>query len=150
NNSITLTGDSGTTDKQMLNKDGGISFAITGNTDITTTASKDGVALSLNKATSVTNTGDDANKVVTSNAVYDAVTGAKTKVEKDAKDTTGILEVTKKEGTDLAADTYTLSINTAKLTETLDDSFAKKDASNIKETEAGQWRTALNIYDKSE
>ena len=149
-NTITLTGDSSsTTAAQKLSKKGGISFAITGNDDITTTASESGVALSINKATSVTNTGDDANKVVTSSAVYTAVTGAKTKVAVNPA-TDGILQVEKTEGTDLAADTYTLSVNTTKLTDALDTSFAKKDASNIKETEAGQWRTALNIYDKSE
>ena len=149
-NTITLTGDKDTATKgQALNQKDGIKFAITGNSDITTTASESSVALSLNKATSVTNTGDDANKVVTSNAVYDAVTGAKTKVAVNPE-TDGILQVEKTAGAGLAGDTYTLSVNTAKLTETLDDSFAKKDASNIKETEAGQWRTALNIYDKSE
>ena len=150
NNTISFTGDSGSTEKQKLNKEGGISFGITGDNDITTTASESSVALSLNKAASVTNTGDDANKVITSSAVYDAVTGAKTKVEKDAKDTTGILEVTKKEGTDLAADTYTLSINTAKLTDVLDDSFAKKDASNLDAGDVTSWRDKLNVYSKEE
>ena len=150
NNTITLTGDgSSTTAAQSLNQEGGISFGIKGNEDITTTASGSDVTLSLNKAASVTNTGDDANKVVTSSAVYNAVTGAKTKVAVNPA-TGGILQVEKTAGIDLAGDTYTLSVNTAKLTETLEDSFAKKDASNIKETEAGQWRTALNIYDKSE
>ncbi|MBM6825470.1 hypothetical protein, partial [Veillonella magna] len=133
NNSITLTGDSGTTDKQMLNKDGGISFAITGNTDITTIASNDGVALSLNKATSVTNTGDDANRVVTSNAVYDAVKGAKTKVAVNPED--GILTVNKTESDDLTGNSYTLSIDTTKLENemktSLNDDFAKVDASNL-------------------
>ena len=149
-NTITLTGDSSsTTDAQKLSKEGGISFGIKGNEDITTTASGSDVTLSLNKAASVTNTGDDANKVVTSSAVYNAVTGAKTKVAVNPA-TGGILQVEKTAGTDLAGDTYTLSVNTTKLTDALDDSFAKKDASNIKETEAGQWRTALNIYDKSE
>ena len=150
NNTITLTGDgSSTTAAQNLNQEGGISFGITGNSDITTTASNDGVALSLNKATSITNTGADKDKAVTSGAVYTAVSGAKTKVAVNPE-TDGILQVEKTEGTNLAADTYTLSVNTTKLTDALDDSFAKKDASNIKETEAGQWRTALNIYDKSE
>ena len=150
NNTITLTGDgSSTTAAQRLNQEGGISFGIKGSADITTSASGSDITLSLNKATSVTNTGDDANKVVTSSAVYNAVTGAKTKVAVDPA-TDGILQVEKTAGTDLAGDTYTLSVNTTKLTDALDDSFAKKDASNIKETEAGQWRTALNIYDKSE
>ena len=149
NNSITLTGDSGTTDKQMLNKDSGISFGITGNTDITTTASKAGVALSLNKAASVTNTGDDANKVVTSSAVYNAVTGAKTKVAVNPA-TDGILQVEKTAGADLAADTYTLSVNTTKLTDALDGSFAKKDASNLDAGDVTSWRDKLNVYSKEE
>ena len=53
-NTITLTGDgASSTTGQALNKQGGISFAITGNGDITTTADGSSVNLTLNKATSV-------------------------------------------------------------------------------------------------
>uniref|UniRef100_UPI000486B3C4 YadA-like family protein n=1 Tax=Veillonella magna TaxID=464322 RepID=UPI000486B3C4 len=139
--------------KQMLNKDGGISFAITGNTDITTTASNDGVALSLNKAASVTNTGDDANKVVTSSAVYNAVTGAKTKVAVDPA-TNGILTATATESDDLTGNSYTLSIDTTKLENemktSLNDDFAKVDASNLTDDNVTSWRNKLNVYSKEE
>ena len=154
-NTIVLTGDgTSKTDVQTLGQKGGISFGIKGGADITTSASGSDITLSLNKATSVTNSETDKDKVVTSGAVYTAVSGAKTKVEKDAKDTTGILEVTKAEGTDLAADTYTLSVNTAKLENemktSLNDDFAKVDASNLGDDNVTSWRNKLNVYSKEE
>ncbi|MBM6825447.1 hypothetical protein, partial [Veillonella magna] len=134
NNTISFTGDSGSTEKQKLNKEGGISFGITGDNDITTTASESSVALSLNKATSVTNTGTDKDKVVTSSAVYDAVKGAKTKIAVNPE-TDGILTVNKTESDDLTGNSYTLSIDTTKLENemktSLNDDFAKVDASNL-------------------
>uniref|UniRef100_UPI0025937A20 ESPR-type extended signal peptide-containing protein n=1 Tax=uncultured Veillonella sp. TaxID=159268 RepID=UPI0025937A20 len=142
NNTITFTGDSSTTDAQKLSKKGGISFGIKGGADITTSASGSDITLSLNKATSVTNTGTDKDKVVTSSAVYTAVTGAKTKVAVNPG-TDGILQVIKTEGADLAADTYTLSVNTARLEAemktSLNDDFAKVDASNLSDDNVTSW-----------
>uniref|UniRef100_UPI00402AF2C1 hypothetical protein n=1 Tax=Veillonella magna TaxID=464322 RepID=UPI00402AF2C1 len=109
NNTITLTGDgSSTTAAQSLNQEGGISFGIKGSADITTSASGSDITLSLNKATSVTNTGADKDKVITSGAVYTAVSGAKTKVAVNPED--GILTVNKTESDDLTGNSYTLSI----------------------------------------
>ncbi|WP_038155245.1 hypothetical protein, partial [Veillonella magna] len=153
-NTITLTGDSSsTTDAQKLSKEGGISFGIKGNEDITTTASGSDVTLSLNKATSVTNTGTDKDKVVTSSAVYDAVKGAKTKIAVNPE-TDGILTVNKTESDDLTGNSYTLSIDTTKLENemktSLNDDFAKVDASNLSDGNVTSWRDKLNVYSKEE
>ncbi|MBM6825444.1 hypothetical protein, partial [Veillonella magna] len=153
-NTIKLTGDgTSKTDVQTLGQEGGISFGVKGGADITTSASGSDVTLSLNKATSVTNTGDDANKVVTSSAVYNAVTGAKTKVAVDPA-TNGILTATATESDDLTGNSYTLSIDTTKLENemktSLNDDFAKVDASNLTDDNVTSWRNKLNVYSKEE
>lgn len=116
------------TTAQAIGKDGGVNFTLSGGTngDITTVASGTTVTFGLNKAASVTNTGADKDKAVTSGAVYTAVSGAKTKVAANEADTTGILTIGKTESQDLTANNYTLGINTEKLKEVLANDFVSK------------------------
>ncbi len=88
-----------------------LSFDITGNDDITTAATTTGVSLALNKITDLTSLNSNnisslGSRVATSGAVYNAIVGAKTKVEAG-----GLLTLTKTESTDLNPNTYTVSID---------------------------------------
>lgn len=116
------------TTAQAIGKNDGVNFTLSGgaNGDITTVASGTTVTFGLNKAASVTNTGADKDKAVTSGAVYTAVSGAKTKVAANETDTTGILTIGKTESQDLTANSYTLGINTEKLKEVLANDFVSK------------------------
>lgn len=159
---LQLGTDDGSTDAVSLN--GAVNFTILGDAtagDITTKATTQGVMIKLNKTTSVTNA-DDKDKVVTSGGVFTAVTGAKTKVALAANDDSGILTVDPtSETTNLSANTYTLAINKANLktamARELATTFAKVDASNIGknmtsggDTNAATWRTALDVYGKTD
>ncbi|QIM63369.1 hypothetical protein A1D29_08765 [Pasteurellaceae bacterium Orientalotternb1] len=112
--------------------------------DVEATTS-DGVktfALTLNKANSIVQ--DDTN-VATSQAVHSAITGAKTTVNA----TGDIVTVTKEEKAGIEANNYTISVNTNNLKTSLNDTFAKVDATNLGEN-ASVWRTALDVYNKEE
>ena len=131
-NTITLTGDgASSTTGQALNKQGGISFAITGSGDITTTAKGSSVNLTLNKATSVAK---GETKVVTSGAVYSAVEGSKTAIT--PTDDASILTVNKAEGAGIAKDTYTLGINASALNTEVAKNYYNKTEVDTKVTGA--------------
>ncbi|KGQ54242.1 Hep_Hag [Gallibacterium anatis] len=149
-NTLTLTGDSNSkTTAQTLNKLGGLSFAITGNDDITTKASGSSVALSLNKATSVVaSTETDGSKVVTSGAVYSAVSGAKTIVSKDDTTTDNLATVTGTKSDGISGDTYKVAVTKSAVVNALGDTFAKKDASNMADLTDDQktaWKQAIGL-----
>ncbi|OBX05539.1 YadA-like family protein [Gallibacterium genomosp. 3] len=150
NNTLTLTGDSNSkTTAQTLNKLGGLSFAITGNDDITTTASGSSVALSLNKATSVVaSTETDGSKVVTSGAVYSAVSGAKTIVSQDDTTTDNLATVIGTKSDGISGDTYKVAVTKSAVVNALGDTFAKKDASNMADLTDDQktaWKQAIGL-----
>ncbi|AIL32933.1 YadA-like family protein [Basilea psittacipulmonis] len=120
-------------------------------TTVTTTGGSNGAAknfaISVNVAEAIDNTtANNTNKVASAQAVYDAVTGAKTKV--DVSDSTGILTLNKTESNDLTANSYTLSIDSDKLkaaagTTNLATEYAKADASNLTDANKAAWQNAL-------
>ncbi|OBW91009.1 hypothetical protein QV01_08970 [Gallibacterium genomosp. 3] len=144
-NTVKLSGNSGSTDGQRLDQSGGLVFTIKGDTagDISTSASGSKVSLTLNKATTVTNKPDNKDKVVTSGAVYDAIGKAKTTVALESGET--VLKLT--EDTEKDANAYTLSLKKEGITTLLNDTFAKADASNIKDDndKVKKWKEALGI-----
>lgn len=122
-------------------------FTIVGDgTDLTSATNAAGVTFTLNKVDSITEGTKESPKVATTKAVYNAITGAKTTVAVNPA-TNGILKLSATESTNLTGNAYTLSVDTAKLTESLTTDFAKKDASNI---DPATWRNELNVYQKSE
>ncbi|NOL50533.1 ESPR-type extended signal peptide-containing protein, partial [Pelistega europaea] len=142
-NTVKLSGNSGSTATQQLDKSGGLEFTIKGDTagDISTSASGSAVSLTLNKATTVTNEADKKDKVVTSGAVYDAINKAKTTVALKAGETALELD----SNTTSGANAYTLSLKKEGITTLLNDTFAKADASNIKDDKVTKWKEALGI-----
>ena len=125
-NTITLSGNSGSTTAKRLDSPT-IAFNIKGadSGDITTTASGSDVTLTLNKATSITNTGDDANRVVTSSAVYSALAAAKPAVVKGeaAQGDTNLLDIVGTKSDGINGDTFKLSLSKKNLVTALQDDF---------------------------
>lgn len=109
---IKLVADTNVTAAQTLKKEGGISFTLKGDNDITTKVTNNDVGntvnFALNKADTVAS-GDT--KVITSSAVYDAIVGAKTTVSAAAGDD-NLLTVTPTAGaTGLNPNNYTLGVS---------------------------------------
>lgn len=125
-NTITLSGNSGSTTAQRLDTQA-IAFNIKGadGGDITTTASGSDVTLALNKATSITNTGNDANRVVTSSVVYSALAAAKPSVVKGeaAQGDTNLLDIVGTKSDGINGDTFKLSLSKKNLVTALQDDF---------------------------
>ncbi|WP_039172449.1 YadA-like family protein [Gallibacterium genomosp. 1] len=125
-NTITLNGNNSSTTAQRLDSPN-IAFNIKGadGGDITTTASNSNVTLTLNKATSITNTGDDANRVVTSSAVYSALAAAKPAVVKGevAQGDTNLLDIVGTKSDGINGDTFKLSLSKKNLVTALQDDF---------------------------
>ncbi|MEE6115097.1 ESPR-type extended signal peptide-containing protein, partial [Avibacterium paragallinarum] len=118
-NTIALEGDTGKTDLQRLDKNGGISFKIEGNDDIVTAASDGKVALSLSKGA----VADNDNKVVTGDTVKKYLTQnyynktdvdglAKASKEKVTSDDNSI-KVTEKAGTNGEGKTFDVALSDA-------------------------------------
>lgn len=125
-NTFKLGGDNSTfTSEQQLSKAGGLAFNLTGNADIQTEASGNSVAFSLNKATGVT---AGETKVVSSDAVYQAIRNAKPNVL--VKDGSG-LTVTGSKTEDIQGNTFTLDIDADALSNKLGDRYLKSDLSNL-------------------
>lgn len=108
-NKVALFGD----DKATTNKTNAqplssqsLSFSIKGNDDIVTTTTDSGVSLALNKITDAKDITASATRPVSGQAVYSAVTGAKTEVKTD-----GLLKLTSTTGTGLEKDVYTVSLS---------------------------------------
>ncbi|WP_156550113.1 hypothetical protein, partial [Gallibacterium salpingitidis] len=109
NKTIKLTGDDVETSEVDNSK--AISsnpvFKITGNDDITTAATVDGISLSLNKITDLSAAGASTSTLpVTSKAVYDALTAAKPTINGDS-----YINVDKTAGENGAGDTFNLTFN---------------------------------------
>ncbi|OBW93937.1 YadA-like family protein [Gallibacterium anatis] len=125
-NTITLSGNSGSTTAKRLDSPT-IAFNIKGadSGDITTTASASDVTLTLNKATAITNTGNDANRVVTSSAVYSALAAAKPAVVKGdaAQGDTNLLDIVGTKSDGINGDTFKLSLSKKNLVTALQDDF---------------------------
>lgn len=123
-NTITLSGNSGSTTAQRLDSPT-IAFNIKGadSGDITTTASASDVTLTLNKATSITNTGNDANRVVTSSVVYSALAAAKPTVIKDADVKDNLIKVTGTKTNGISGDTFKLALTKQDLINALGDTY---------------------------
>ncbi|MFC0322437.1 YadA-like family protein [Gallibacterium melopsittaci] len=135
-NTFKLTGDkaagsetASATDTQTLLKSDGLSFAITGNDDITTNASGSSVALTLNKDTKVTEKGT---KAVTSSAVYTAINAARPTIQAATatsstgqkwaftKDADNLIQVVKStDGTGINGDTWGIALTKKMLTDAL-------------------------------
>lgn len=92
----------------------------------------------------VTNNNGDT---VTGGTVYNAVTGAKTKV--DLKAGEALLTIDKTESTDLNPNVYKLGLDKAalktELATSLGDTFAKKDASNLDNADVTAWKNKLGV-----
>ncbi|NOL50532.1 ESPR-type extended signal peptide-containing protein, partial [Pelistega europaea] len=146
-NTIALAGNTGETTAQALSTEK-IKFNIQGadsGKDISANATEDTVTLTLKKAASITNTGDDVAKVVTSQQVYNAITGAKTTVKLATGEDSLVL--TKAATTsDLDPNAYTLSLDKTKLKESLAGEFALLDASNLTEdADITAWKNKLGL-----
>ncbi|OBX06289.1 hypothetical protein QV08_10610, partial [Gallibacterium salpingitidis] len=100
---------------------GATTLAINGDgKDITTTATSGTITISLNKATAVA---DNDTKVVTSDVVYDAIAGAKTKVTAGEGDS--YITVTSTEPEGLTGNSYKVAVNFSGLKDKLDETFLK-------------------------
>ncbi|MFU2123208.1 YadA-like family protein [Gallibacterium anatis] len=126
-NTITLNGNGGSTTAAQRLDSPNIAFNIKGadSGDITTTASGSDVTLTLNKATAITNTGNDANRVVTSSAVYSALAAAKPAVVKGeaAQGDTNLLDIVGTKSDGINGDTFKLSLSKKNLVTALQDDF---------------------------
>lgn len=117
-----------------------VTFGIKGaSDDITTAINGDNLTIGVKKATAIA---ENSTQLATAGQVYTAVTGAKTKVV--VSDTNNILSFASDVKEGVAADTYTLGINKSNLVTALNDSFAKKDATNIDATtDVPKWKEKL-------
>ncbi|MFC0308512.1 YadA-like family protein [Gallibacterium trehalosifermentans] len=149
-NTIKLTGDNNSlTDTQRLDKENGLSFAITGaNGDITTNASGAGVTLTLNKATGIT---ENETKVASAGTVFSAIKNAKTKVTAKASEEnkTNLITVETTTGEGIAADNVTVSLTKETLVTNLNDTFAKRDGSNLADTDVAKFKEKLGLNNVS-